>query len=240
MEKYIIIREETELLNFVEKLPDLQDGQKYYVSLFARKKYGYTEGLKSDKSQLKRFTCRKEDILSKLKKLEVELGLYTSGGIPINQNSLAVYITPNPRDMHRAGLKTAKEIITMVERGDKIYNPQAIALNQIQVSGDRKFFDVDVDFLPGRGCSLERLLTDLQGNINPGAIFGVVVTRGGFHVLVSLEHISDEYKKSWYNKISNMSCENYEVTMNGDNMMPIPGCVQSDFVPKFVTYPLID
>lgn len=42
MEKYIIVREETELMNFVEKLPDLQDGQKYYVSLFARKKYGYT------------------------------------------------------------------------------------------------------------------------------------------------------------------------------------------------------
>lgn len=239
MEKYKILKDEVELLRFVEALPALQDGQKFYVSLFARKKYGYTEGLKNDKSQLKRFTCRKEDILSKLKKLEVELDLYTSGDIPINQNSLVVYITPNPRDMHRAGLKTAKEIITMVERGDKIYNPQAIALNQIQVSGDRKFFDVDVDFLPGRGCSLERLLSDLQGNINPGAIFGVVVTRGGFHILLKLEDISDEYKKSWYNNIRSMSCENYEVTMNGDNMIPIPGCVQSDFIPKFIAYPCI-
>ena len=35
---YSIVKDSIELQNFINKLPDLKDGQKYYYSLFARKK----------------------------------------------------------------------------------------------------------------------------------------------------------------------------------------------------------
>jgi len=57
---YKIIKDEKELKKFIDWLPQLEDGQKFYISLFARKKYGATEGLKADKGQLKRFTASKE------------------------------------------------------------------------------------------------------------------------------------------------------------------------------------
>lgn len=100
---YEIVKNAMQVNLFLGFLPDLEDGQKYYVSLFARKKYGATPGLKADKCQLKRFTATKEQMFDKLKKLEVEVGSYQIDGLPINQDSLCVYITPNPRDMHKAG-----------------------------------------------------------------------------------------------------------------------------------------
>lgn len=65
---YKIVKNQDELQAFIDELPELKDGQKYYYSLFARKKYGATEGLKSDKCQLKRGTTTKERMIRDFKK----------------------------------------------------------------------------------------------------------------------------------------------------------------------------
>lgn len=232
---YKIVKDYEEFNKFLNWLPELEDGQKFYFSLFARKKFGKTEGLKADKGQLKRFTATKEQALSKIKKLEVELGSYEIDGVKVNEESLVLYVTVNPRDMHKAGLKTAKELVSMMADGRTIYNPQSVALNQIQVTGVKKYFDIDLDFKENRGISLETLYRTIKDNdlINVEAVVGnVIKTRGGFHILVELDKISEAYKKKWFNNFSQLKNDNFTITMNGDNMTPVAGCVQSDFIPR--------
>lgn len=231
---YKIIKDEKELQKFIEWLPELEDGQKFYVSLFARRKYGATEGLKADKSQLKRFTANKQQLISKIKKLEVKMDSYEIGELKINQDSLVLYITPNPRDMHKAGLKTIQELTRYLVEGRTIYNPQSVALNMIQVTGVKKYYDIDLDFKEGKGCSLETVYDWIKEHdiINPEAIIGnVVMTKGGFHILVELEKISDKYKKKWHNGFIQNKHEKFNIMMNADNMVPVPGCTQSNFTP---------
>lgn len=234
---YEIIKNEKELQKFIDWLPELEDGQKFYWSLFARKKYNATEGLKSDKGMLKRGTATKEQLINKLRKIEIKLGLYETDGVKINQESLALYITPNPRDMHKAGIKTISELSKFLVEGRTIYNPEAVALNTIQVTGVKKYMDFDIDFKEGSGCSYIRLLEWIKDNdmINPEAIFGnIVKTRGGFHILVELDKISEKYKKVWYNNFTQTKHEEFTIMANNDNMIPAPGCVQSDFIPTLL------
>lgn len=228
---YQVIKDEKELQKFIDWLPD---GHKYYVSLFARKKFGATDGLKADKGQLGRKTATKDQLINKIRKLEVALGSYEVDGVKVEQDSLALYITPNPRNMHRAGLKLAQEIMQFVVDGKEIYNPEAMALNQIQVAGVKKYFDLDIDIKSGHVLYLDELRYWLSDKINPEAVRNIIETRGGYHVLVELDMIDDKYKKSWYNSMSTKDLR-FEVTKNGDNMLPCPGCVQSDFIPKLHT-----
>lgn len=234
---YKIVKCEETFNQFLEWLPELEDGQKFYFSLFARKKYGKTEGLKADKGQLKRFTASKEQALNKIKKLEVELGSYEVDGVKVNEESLVLYVTANPRDMHKAGLKTAKELVSMMVDGGTIYNPLSVALNQIQVTGIKKYFDIDLDIKEGQELSnlnLYDLIVD-SNFINAEAIKdNIIKTRGGYHILVELDKISEPYKKSWFNNFSQFKDSRFTIMMNGDNMTPVPGCIQSDFTPYLI------
>jgi len=234
---YKIVKCEETFNQFLEWLPELEDGQKFYFSLFARKKFGKTEGLKADKGQLKRFTTSKEQALNKIKKLEVELSSYEVDGVKVNEESLVLYVTVNPRDMHKAGLKTAKELVSMMADGKTIYNPQSVALNQIQVTGVKKYFDIDLDLKEGQTLSHIQLYDVLMDKdlINANAVDkNIIKTRGGYHILVELDKISEPYKKSWYNNFSQLKDERFTIMMNGDNMTPVPGCIQSDFVPYLI------
>lgn len=231
---YKIVKDTEKFNRFLEWLPELEDGQKFYFSLFTRKKFGKTDGLKADKGQLKRFTATKEQALSKIRKLEVEIGSYEVDGVKVNEESLVLYVTPNPRDMHKAGLKTAKELISMVTDGKTIYNPQSIALNQIQVTGIRRYFDIDLDLKPNQELSFSNLYDLIINNdlINLSAVKGNIIrTRGGYHILVELNCVDDKYKKVWFNNFSQFRDDRFTIMMNGDNMVPVPGCIQSDFIP---------
>ena len=56
---YSIVRDEAAFRNFIDWLPQLQETEKHYLSLFARRKY--SEVVKTDKANLKRFAtvCRR-------------------------------------------------------------------------------------------------------------------------------------------------------------------------------------
>jgi hypothetical protein len=233
---YKIIYNEEKLKEFIEWLPDLKPNEQYYVQLLARKKYNPDTGLKADKAQLKRFTATKEMLLHKIRQLELPLGLYESGNIDVSQDNLAVYITPNPRDLHQASLLLMREISERLIRHDQAINAHTLSLNLIQTSTTRKiFFDLDIDFrTEDHQLAVNRFRSDIEKAINADCLT-FIKTHGGLHCLIKTENIDREYQKSWYQKISQLTCDEYEVTMNGDNVLPIPGCIQGiEFSPYFL------
>lgn len=239
--KYTIVKDIDELKQFIEWLPDLKRTEKYYVSLFARNKYKGTPGLKADKQQLKRFTSDKKLMLEKILKLEVSKGLYTSNGLVINEESLALYISPNPRDMTLATLRLSSKIAKKVEMGYVLDNPHSLAMDMIQTAGNKhtKYFqDIDID-LTELGLSQDRepILADiLEKIVNFVDLDSVTIigTHGGFHFLVQTKSVRDEFKSKWFLGFSNMVSDLYKITMNGDNLIPVPGCAQGGKFPKML------
>jgi hypothetical protein len=233
---YKIIINEEKLKQFVSWLPDLLPNEQYYITLLARKKYYPESGLKADKGQIKRITSTKERIIDKIRQFQIQEGTYFSDGIPVYQENLAVYITPNPRDLYLAGLQTIKEITDKVIKKDIRFNPQSVALNTIQTTTSRKiFFDLDIDFkTKDFETNLKKFKLDIAKVINADCLT-LVRTNGGLHCLIKLKDIHENYNKSWYQDIVKLTCDEYDITMNGDNVLPVVGCIQGkDFSPYFI------
>lgn len=49
-------------------------------------------------------------------------------------------------------------------------------------------------------------------------------------MLVELKKIRDEFAKSWHQEMGKIP----GIDVRGDNLIPIPGCVQGEFVPHFI------
>lgn len=108
MANYKIVLDEQKLKNFIDWLPDLKNDETYYLCLFSRSKYNPIDSgvkMSADKQQLRRFTSNKEYMFDKIKQLEVEIGCYKHRHQPVPQESLALYITPNPRSFIKAAKK---------------------------------------------------------------------------------------------------------------------------------------
>lgn len=221
-DKYIIITDKEKLREFIEWLPDLKNGECYYVCLFARSKYAKEYGLSSDKQQLKRFTTSKEYLIEKLEQLEIQLDRYYQKHSPIPQQALAVYITPNPRSYVKATKESLKKFVDLITNEYNGYNPHQEVLSQIQVAcGTKKYFDLDFD-----NTTIEEMKPMIDGKINEDCLT-YVQTRGGFHLLVELEKIEKQYIKNWYNNLTKLpNCD-----VRGDNLLPIPGTYQGGFTP---------
>lgn len=218
---YEIITDKAALLNFIEWLPDLEDNEKYYCCLFARKKYCGDQLQSNDKSQLKRFLSDKARLYDKIKQLEIELGAYKLKHTDAPQASLAMYINPNPRNLKKATYDGIIKLTELLKNDNKNYNPHAELMSCIQKSVGRKIYlDFDIDTKPFD-------FRQLDGVINKSCL-KIVETRGGYHLLVKLKEVLPEYKKSFYNKILALG-----VDQTGDQLLPVPGCIQGGFTPKF-------
>ena len=225
---YTIITDEAKLVDFINWLPELQPNEKYYLSLFSRLKYSKQSGLKSDKCQLKRFTSDKFRLLSKIKQLEVPIGAYTQGDLAIPQESLALYITVNPRNMFKATVNTMVKLAESIRDNNVLMNPHQEALSEIQKSkGTTHYVDFDLD--EPDESKLADLVEEIKLYINEEAITWLR-TRGGLHVLVNVSKVSDEYKKTYFRNIASLS----QVDQKGDLLIPVVGAYQGGYTPSFV------
>lgn len=220
---YQIITDETKLLQFIDWLPELEENEKFYCCLFARKKYSQnSDMIASDKTQLKRFLSDKSRLLRKIKQLEVKLGAYQLRKTAAPQESLALYINPNPRNLKKATYDSIIQLTQLLKKDKGNFNPHAEVMSCIQKSASRKIFlDFDVD-------TKDFDFDQLKEVINPSCL-DILETRGGYHILVRTADIEPAYKKSFYNKIVALG-----VDQTGDQLLPVAGCTQGGFTPSFV------
>lgn len=244
---YKIIHDEEQLKNFIEWLPELLPGETFYVSLMARSKY--CKGVKhinSDKQQLRRFLSTKEFLFEKIKQMEIEEEYYFQKHNPMPQEALAVYITPNPRSFEKAAKACLIRLAELITKPYSNYNIVAEATSEVHKAVSRKIY-LDIDFDNPHGditqdyyvsneyfLGLNRAI--IEKCINKDCLT-YIETRGGFHVLIELKKIALEYKNSWHQSITTLSgvdINNSKLSKCSDNMIPIPGCIQGNFVPKFI------
>lgn len=228
MNNYKIIKDTTLLKEFIDWLPDLQEYEKFYYCCFSRKKYIQDKSLapnsSTDKNQLKRGLSDKERLLEKLWQLEVPYGAYINRTTkqPIPQESLAVYITPNPRDCYKSTLNGAICLINAIKNRYTRFNPHQEILSEIHRTPSKKkylLFDFDTE----DENVIRRAIDIVDGYCT------VIKTRGGYHLHVHLDKTKEISEKMWHKQISSF----IEVDVTGDNMTPIVGCTQGGFVPYF-------
>jgi hypothetical protein len=232
METYKIIIDEDRLRQFIEWLPDTTESTQLYCSLFARKKYcPDMKWIKSDKSQLARFTSAKNRLFNKIRQKECPLGAYRQfqDEMPIPNEALALYVNPNPRCLYKATLHGIRTLATLIELNNKNHNPHQEMLSCIQSSSAKKIwtdFDIDTD----NDAVLEDVEKALGGD---KACRKILKSRGGYHVLVKLDAIPDNVQKTWYKAMAALA------DVKGDTLMPVPGCIQGylngqPFSPYFI------
>lgn len=221
---YQIIRNRETLQAFIDWLPNLQANEKFYVCLFARRKYCAEQIKSKDKAQLKRFLSDKTRLMNKIEQLEVKLGTYQLKDKAAPPESLALYINPNPRNLKHAAYDSIAKLSELLKKDQRPFNPHSEVLNVIQRSpGKTHFLDFDID---DKSFDFSKLASVINLDC-----LEVVETRGGYHLLVNVEKIAPEYHKSFYNGIKMLG-----VDQSGDQLLPVPGTTQGGFVPHFANY----
>ena len=124
--------------------------------------------------------------------------------------------------MKKATFDGIIKLTQLLKNDNKNFNPHAELLSIIQKTISRKIYlDFDVDFK-------DFDFNQLKDIINLSCM-DIVETRGGYHLLVKLKEIEKQYKKTFYQKITALG-----VDQTGDQLLPVPGCVQGGFVPRFI------
>ena len=225
---YKIVKDEKLLKDFIDWLPELKETEKYYLCLFARNKYcKELTHIKSDKAQLKRFVSDKERMFQKIKQLEIEVGWYKQKQMSVPEEALALYITPNPRDMWKATVNSMVKLAHCIRDQNIMVNPHQEVLSEIQRSKSRTCY---IDFDSDCGDRTDILIRAIHSEINPDAVI-FLKTRGGAHALIDPSKVEQKYKNTFYQRISKLE----DMDQTGDNMIPVPGCTQGMFVPHFIT-----
>lgn len=227
---YKIIRDEKLFREFIDWLPDMEEGERYYVCLFARTKYCKDiVHVKSDKQQLKRFLTKKQDLFEKVWQLEVPFGAYTQKGVAMPQVALALYITPNPRNMWKATHNGLVKMATCIRDDNKLTNPVQEMMSEVhKAKAKTHWIDFDID---APWDKMAGIIAKISGYVNVDAIKWLK-SRGGLHCLIDPSKVEEQYKRTFWKNIAGIP----EVDQTGDNMIPVIGCTQGDFTPHFIEY----
>ena len=220
---YSIVRDEAAFRIFIDWLPELQENEKYYLSLFARRKYSAV--VTTDKANLKRFATDKKRMLEKVRQLECAEGTYIAKEVAVPSDALALYISVNPRCAVKASFQTIIALTESLQHDHQDLNPHSEAMTQLHKSPSRKTFVVfDVD----RKDDLSKTISVTREIIGEAAPT-FLETRGGVHVLINASLVDSKHK-NWYPELK----KQIEPDQTGDLLIPVPGCCQGGFVPRFI------
>lgn len=213
-----LIYDEKKLKDFIDWLPELEVYERYYIDLFAKQKYNPV--IKGTVSLQVRFSA-KENLIEQIREIE-------SFDFDVPEDSLALYISLNPISLNEE--KNIKNSIvdnlikSTRKLGVKALREIRRSTTSVSTSISKVvFFSFDVDPYKKDFCLIDKVLGVLQSNQ-----FAVIETVGGFHFIVKTNLI--DYPKNWYYKLFRV----LEPDQKGDLLSPIPGCIQSNFVPKFI------
>jgi hypothetical protein len=186
--------------------------------------------------------------LDKIRQLECPVGSYKLKDVVAPQESLALYITVNPRSQTLAARGSLKKLADLISNPYQGWNVHQEVMSQIQKAKSRTcWVDFDIDDKAVFDDKLPKLLQHIRDwidDINSGFVISdifkdackVLETKGGYHILIDPAKIksgnSKLWVKIWYKTIINL----YEgkIDQVGDNMIPVVGCSQGDFVPRFL------
>lgn len=223
---YNIIKNESALIDFIEWLPELNEGETYFLTLFARKKW-FEMPIKGDKAQLKRFYSDKKYLLRKLKQLEIGLGNYKFDDYGVPNEALGVYISVNPRSLKKAMRDVTNELIAKGFDGN-VVNPVDISLTAIQRNPSKRRYAI-YDFDGVDHTETIKLIKDLD-IVNLEAL-SIIKTRGGFHLLMDYNKIDDKHKNA---PSKMLDLDGVDKNASGDCLTPLVGCTQGNFTPYLI------
>lgn len=275
---YTLIHDQRELATFHERvMPPLLQGEVYFLSLSARAKYLSTaerESLQLGRAEMfSRSIVRNHELdrfLRSVRKYEVAKGGYTTkNGSNIPEHAIVVYANINPSHTLKAYLEFQqkmteymKELAICAEEGRKVEDVMyrinkmdTLLMNCYQRStGTKHYVDVDFDIDKSYFDSVVKpFLDSLTEN---GALFYVIDTRGGYHVMISRRSLNYNYTEDVYRANENIALEwmrrngtnaqdlltqssrnslainettGMEAIVNKSAMVPLPGALQGGY-----------
>lgn len=227
--KYQLINDIGVLQAYVDTLPNLEVGEKYYVQLLARQKYNNDRNILSS-LKLQDSFVKKEVIVDMVKSWELPYGSYTTKkGDIIDNDSLVVYISPNPKSTSKAYIKLLENSESiLVNNKNLLREANTCYFNSISRK-TYKIVDIDLE----KQEELAEIVAYCKSILNESCL-RVVRTRSGIHLLIEL---SKTPKTQWHKEIMQINSlfnvkEINEIAPYG--MTPLVGTIQGGVVPIFI------
>lgn len=239
-------------------IPDLKPFEVFFLSLSARNKY-LTEEERKDfglgRTEMYARTILRErsfdKLVAKLRRFETNNGAYlTKKGKDIPDQANVVYWNINPSSTIKA-LKEfnsqvnefQSEIIHIASQGGDFNNLShrmnkldQLLMNCYQRNQNKTYWiDIDFDIPKDRYDLVEKLLEDFRLN---GVHYLVIDTKSGYHIMIDRQTLNYNFNESISdcNDLAEDTVEdyhnNYEIVVNKNNMIPLPGTYQAGHIVK--------
>ncbi|MBN2531844.1 MAG: hypothetical protein JXB88_03075 [Spirochaetales bacterium] len=256
---YNFIADKDTLVRFLQILPPLEKDDVWMFILCARDKYLADEEKKKydlkDTSVVERKIVRYSEIermMRVLKRFHIQTGGYTDTRCnPLPPECFVLYFTINPKSI----MKAVKHFIgryldylfelSGTDKKEEIWEKMKLLdshiMTDVQSNNSRNKYFIDLDFdtvdkNAGNKYVKEFINTTLKGQSE----YYVIETRGGYHILITRKSMSDSARKTFYTKVK--ECEvagkkelgdRFEVIVNKQEMIPLPGTLQGGFRVRF-------
>lgn len=210
------------LNEFINFLPEEKPGEVYYICLRAKKNKNENIAIKDGQVFGTKRICGKRDIIDTIEKYQTS-GSYRKSSIELTKNNLSVYITINPRSLLKGFDLLARETVNILTNPrNEIIDPTELAMSCVHRSiASKNFldFDFDIELTDDIMHSIQKLF-----NRDPSK-YRFLKTKNGFHFLVDCKLVNENLIKFCRDK-----CD----TFGADQMIPVPGCFQNEYLCEFV------
>jgi len=226
----MLLKNENELERFLrDVIFPLNKNEAYCIMLGARKKY-----LKSEEKELynmngtdmlRRFILKgpNKPSVDTIRQIIYEWshGNFTDkNGKKIPEHAFTIFLTVNPRSQEKASLDTIRQLTEALYRGATINLESLVKTNLHKNASEKYFMDFDVDIDDGE--DREKILHSVLNELGDTKSH-VIMTRGGYHILIDKRQIDPKIKNTFYKAITGLQFKG-EVEVKNDSMVPLAGC----------------